>query len=220
MTTVRSQSEAHTYVDESRFALDRIYDELEKRDEAVQAIASKIARLKNDEQLHHELFIDRDQWSPHANFYYGRYIRMVTAIRSRRTWLESASGSRDALQTELARFGATETAMGILGGAMLQISKQAIAYRFGGSRPPLPAKMIGSQTIVEIVWEGRNHVMHWEENAPRARVIEMLTKVNADFGLVLDPSENNSMDLLGVLGWSNAEQVVDDLHSIMDLEPS
>jgi hypothetical protein len=63
--------------------------------------------------------------------------------------------------------GATEETCGVLAGSVLQIAKQVLSCRFDRKPSELRnVKMIGSQSIVEVIWESRNHAIHCEEQSP------------------------------------------------------
>ncbi|MEW8288804.1 MAG: hypothetical protein AB2697_22725 [Candidatus Thiodiazotropha endolucinida] len=77
------------------------------------------------------------------------------------------------LEKALFNIGSTIESMSGLAGAVLQIGKQSLSLRHSEKPNLSGARTIGTQNIVEVIWEGRNHSMHWDEGAPRERVRNM-----------------------------------------------
>jgi hypothetical protein len=127
------------------------------------------------------------------------------------------------LERKRARFlvelGATEESSTALAGAVLQIAKQVLSYRFMGKPGNLNGeKMIGSQCITEVIWEGRNHALHYETGSPYLRVKQMLKTLGDDFNITFDSDQNNSLAILDLLGWKDATAVLSDLHALIRSE--
>jgi hypothetical protein len=93
-------------------------------------------------------------------------LRLTEEDRNRRT------------QELLARMGATKDSLGVLAGSILQLGKQVLSFHFGTKPPNIAgARTIGSQSIVEAIWEGRNHALHWEEGTGRSPIQNMLSSL-------------------------------------------
>jgi hypothetical protein len=123
----------------------------------------------------------------------------------------------DSVRLEKAIFsiGTTDESMSSLAGAVLQIGKQALSIRHAG-KPNLPtAKTIGTQNIIEVIWEGRNHAMHWDEGSPRQRVRDMLNTLANDLGITIEEGKNNCLSILGVLGWKKTDDDISDHKSLV-----
>ena len=114
----------------------------------------------------------------------------------------------------MANIGASIESMSYLAGSVLQIAKQILSLRHGGKPKGIASRRIGSQSLVEVIWEGRNHAMHWEETVPHKKVKEMFDLLASDFGMDVEYGKNNCLSLLGVLSWSSADQVIQDLHEL------
>jgi hypothetical protein len=110
------------------------------------------------------------------------------------------------------------TSIGIIAGAILQVAKQALSYRWGskGAIAVTGARKVFSQPITEVIWEGRNHAMHWEDGTGRKAVKKMMATLEADSGWSLPSGENHSSVLLDALNWHGADAVINDLISLVD----
>ncbi|MBS3755252.1 MAG: hypothetical protein KGY56_06085 [Desulfobacterales bacterium] len=130
---------------------------------------------------------------------------------------KTAAQENDAIKLEKALFniGSTVESMSGLAGAVLQIGKQALSIRHTG-KPNLPAaRKIGTQNIVEVVWEGRNHAMHWDEGSPREPVSNMLNVLETDLNITIEVGKNNCLSILGALEWKKPEDVISDLKALV-----
>jgi hypothetical protein len=157
-------------------------------------------------------FVHIDQWSPNANHLYVQYRKRMKALDEGRE--EAEDEFKERLENALASIDATVDSISSLAGAVLQIGKQILSLRYAGKPNIGGARRIGSQSIVEVIWEGRNHAMHWEEGTPRQRVKDMLNALSSDLGIAIDFGQNNSLVILEALGWKTASDFIADL---MDL---
>ena len=69
--------------------------------------------------------------------------------------------------------------------------------------------------MTEVIWEGRNHAMHWEEGRTDTAAHKMLQTLEADGLATVMPGENNSLAILDVLGWKTADDVVSSLKRLV-----
>jgi hypothetical protein len=85
-------------------------------------------------------------------------------------------------------------------GAILQIAKQSLSAHFGRSRNNSPpGRTIGSESIRNVIWEGRNQSMHFEVPEQVGPVIRAtFNKLESTFGarFHLDPLLHASAILL------------------------
>jgi hypothetical protein len=215
----RTLPEALAFVAESRFALEKFYEVLEVRREALNVISRQINDLMKHEQDEHKWYVDWGQWEGDANHVFAQYMRRVEQMSARRTALEGGAARDATLRKLMAEVGATESDIGISAGAVLQVAKQALSYRFGpkGNIPSQNARLIGTQTVVEVIWEGRNHAMHWEEGKPGSSSETLLLALQADGFLTVRVGENHAVDLLEVLGWTSASDALQELEQLVQL---
>jgi hypothetical protein len=75
---------------------------------------------------------------------------------------------------------------------------------------------VGSQGIIEIIWEGRNHALHWDEVPPKGKPVKhMLEALSSDLQITIAPGKNNSLSILGALGWKSTDEVLSDLKALV-----
>ena len=65
------------------------------------------------------------------------------------------------LDDGLSNIAAHEFSVASLSGSLLQYGKQGLSLRFGKQRAGCPdGRMIGSQTLNEVIWQARNQALH------------------------------------------------------------
>lgn len=204
------QTEA--FIDDNRHAIDHLFQSLSEYHRARSAAQTTAEEIDQAKQHLSDLFMYRDQWSSNANYHYAQYIVRLKDLSELRDNPED-----ERLADALARIDATTDSMSLLAGAILQIAKQILSLRYG-NKPSLPhAKKIGSQNIVEVIWEGRNYAAHWEENPPKKEPVKtMLANLAADLGTRIEYGKNNCLSILGALDWKSADDVISDLKALVN----
>lgn len=208
LMSAKTAAEALAFVSETRYAVERLFEALNQRRDALTQIGKEIEQLDDTKELLHGIFVDRDQWSHNANYHHIQLVEQTRRLDDERHRLTSESGRRKQLEDLLAKFGATEQAMAILAGSVLQLAKQTLSFRFGfkGNLPDSSA--VGTQLMTEVIWEGRNHAMHWEEGRTDTKAHKMLQTLENDGLATVMLCENNSLAILDALGWKTADDVV------------
>ncbi len=205
--------ETKEFIENSRHALEHLFNAIDAYNKVLVSAQKEVEDIEGSKRMLSDLFMYRDQWSPNANHYYIQYMDRMKHLDEKQKETKRDLPSR--LAKALASIGATIESISSLAGAILQIAKQTLSLRHSG-KPNVPtARAIGSQSIIEVIWEGRNHAMHWDESAPRPKVQTMLVSLTNDFGVTIEVGRNNCLSILGVLGWTSTEAVINDLHALI-----
>lgn len=208
-----TKERAEEFIENSRPAIEHLFGALGEYNRVLERAQNTVEEIESSKQLLSDLFMYRDQWSPNANHYYAQYMMRMEELEKQK----AADQEDDAEKLEKALFniGSTVESMSGLAGAVLQIGKQALSIRHAG-KPNLPAaRTIGIQNIVEVVWEGRNHAMHWDEGTPKVRVKNMLDALATDLNITIEVGKNNCLSILGALEWKKPEDVLSDLKALV-----
>ena len=103
----------------------------------------------------------------------------------------------------------------ILCGSLLQFAKQGISIVHKNLIVCPPGRYIGQETLKNILWQGRNHALHYEESPNHNPQVKQCFKLLEDFGLgfSLDnqPGENLSKEIIHLLGWSGYSTFEEDM---------
>src|SRR5258708_19061647 len=64
---------------------------------------------------------------------------------------------------------------------LLQYGKQGISYVHQELSNCPPGRMVGTQPLRDVIWQGRNHGLHWEVGQPHPPVQRCFDRLAADF---------------------------------------
>ncbi|MCE3269688.1 MAG: hypothetical protein K0S57_85 [Ramlibacter sp.] len=209
-----SVDEAKSFLRASEFSLVRFFDVIGVRSEALKSIDAEIQRYRKLQAADAERFMDEGQWeAPDPNWEYAQHIRRTQHFK------KAEENAPAMLPDLLAKRGATEIAIGIAAGAVLQVGKQVLSYRFGelGNLPSGNSRKVGTLPVTTLIWEGRNHALHWEEGKPKARVAAMLQALRDDGRVPPGEGRNYAPEILDALGWGDAAHVLCDLEAMIHL---
>ena len=210
---MNKKDQALEFIENSRHASQHLFDALSKYNRVLEQAQTTVEEIERSKNLLSDLFMYRDQWSPNANHHYAQYVRRMEELEKQKA--EAQENDAQKLEKALFNIGATVESMSSLAGAVLQIGKQALSIRHEG-KPSLPAaRTVGTQNIIEVVWEGRNHAMHWDEGAPRQRVKKVLNTLATDINITIEAGKNNCLSILGALEWKTSENVISDLKALV-----
>jgi hypothetical protein len=208
-----TKEQAEEFIRNSFPAIKHLFGALDEYNKVLEKAQVTVEEIENSKQILSDLFMYRDQWSPNANHHYAQYMMRMEELEKQKTAAQENDAER--LEKALFNIGSTVESMSGLAGAVLQIGKQALSIRYAG-KPSLPtARTIGTQDIVEVVWGGRNHAMHWDEGAPREGVRNMLNTLATDLNITIEAGKNNCLSILGALEWKKPEDVVSDLKALV-----
>jgi uncharacterized beta-barrel protein YwiB (DUF1934 family) len=208
-----TSDESIHFINAVRFSIEHLYKIINIASEAHRHIQIQIENIRDQEDIEDNWFVNEDQWEDDANSRYAQYLERLDFLRKKRGSLEIGIEREREIELLILRAGATRESLAIVAGSILQIAKQTLSYRFGAlsSLPKTSSRQIGTQFITDIIWQGRNHALHWEENNSHPNVQEMLDKIQNDRLANIKYGENNALEILGALEWSDPQKVIDDL---------
>lgn len=94
-----------------------------------------------------------------------------------------------------------------LSGGLLQIAKQGISSVYQDLSSCPDGRMIRNETLKNIIWQGRNQSLHYEEGRFRPSVINCFNNLGFNsFG-----RDNYAKDIIDILGWSTYESYESDI---------
>ena len=206
-----TKEQTEEFLENSRHAIEHLFDALDDYNSAYIKAQQTVEEIERSEQMLSDLFMYQDQWSLNANHYHAQYVERMKDLNK---WQQEAKKDFDQrLEIALESVGATVESMSCLAGAVLQIAKQVLSLRHSG-KPEISARNIGSQSIIDVIWEGRNHAMHWGDGEPRPKVKDMLNALSLDIGISIDLGKNNSPAILDALCWKSSDDMIADLKEL------
>ena len=208
MDTIQTQQ----FIENSRHALDHLFKAFDEYNKVLITAQKEVEEIDCSKKMLSDLFMYRDQWSPNANHHYAQYVQRMKQNLKQNNAEEDFSIN---LNVALTNIDAIVESMSSLAGIVLQIAKQTLSLRYTG-KPTIPgARLIGQQSIVEIIWDGRNHSLHWDEGEPRVREKAMLNNLSKNLDITIIIESNNCLSILGVLGWTSTDNVIKDLNALI-----
>jgi len=210
---MNTKEQAEEFIKNSRSAIKHLFDALTDYNGVVKKAQATVEEIKMSEQKLSDLFMYREQWSPNANHHYAQYIARMKDLENQKKAAQNNDAEK--LEKALASIGTAIESMSSLAGAVLQISKQSLSLRYSGKPNITGARQIGSQSVVEVIWEGRNRAMHWDDGEPKERVRNMLNALSTDLGITIESGKNNCLSILGALEWKTPGKVESDLRALV-----
>lgn len=115
------------------------------------------------------------------------------------------------------RLEAHKLSTAALAGSLLQFAKQGISLRYGKERIGCPdGRLIAEMPLHEVIWQGRNQAIHWEEGKFRRPVEICFQKLKEEIDTVFGEYTNRSMayEVVSILGWRSFDNFADDLRRL------
>lgn len=113
---------------------------------------------------------------------------------------------------EVRKFSVSATA-----GAVLQVAKQGISIVHSGLQPCPDGRTVAtSQTLKNVVWQGRNQAIHWEEGALHPPVTSCFDALAAEHDTLFSNYYRGSLafEVLNLLNWRTWDAFRADLESL------
>lgn len=104
-----------------------------------------------------------------------------------------------------------------MAGSLLQYAKQGIVLHYGIERIGCPdGRTVAGMPLHEVIWQGRNQAIHWEEGELRSPVERCFKKLAEQIDQVYQEFQTRSMayDIICLLGWYSFDDFANDMRSI------
>jgi len=106
-----------------------------------------------------------------------------------------------------------EFAIGSLSGSLLQMAKQGISITHGSLQNCPDGRLIGTQPLKKVIWQGRNQAIHFEEGNFTQAVTNCFNQLTQE----IDPkfnqftTRNMAFDIVELLNWKSFDDFKNDL---------
>lgn len=123
-----------------------------------------------------------------------------------------------ALRNEIADLQTTisahQVAVQAICGALLQIAKQGISLVHGGLANAPTGRLIGTSHLRDVVWQGRNQAIHYEDGQFNQSVTALFSALEAShgpqFSLVAHPHQSRAKQVVALLDWRTYDNYLAD----------
>lgn len=201
------------YLSETEYAVQNLLL-LTNKEEAL--LAKKLAALTSTEaklRVHQWDFESSDLNDDFSEAYVmAAFGRMANAAK------ETKALRREASELQ-ALVGIRQAAIQAICGAILQIAKQGISVVHGGLSTAPTGRMIGSAAVRDIIWQGRNQSLHYEEDKPKKGVLVLFATLEKEqgpqFSLTPHASQNRAAQVVQLLGWATYAAYLSDMSMVL-----
>lgn len=168
------------------------FDKLEERNSQLKALTAEF-------DVKHQVFL-ANEFHPAANFYHAKMAKAHEGIAKPKAELERE------IMDILVSIDAKSASISALSGAILQIAKQCISLKYGKPKSAPAGEDIDGVLIKEIIWEGRNQSIHYENpNEISGNVVTLFAKLDSirGDGVTWDARSktNFAFEIVQFLGW-------------------
>lgn len=125
-------------------------------------------------------------------------------------------GAQGELDIAADRLAAREFSRASMAGSLLQYAKQGISITHGELAACPEGRLIGRQPLKQVIWQGRNQALHWEDGNPHPPVKRCFDMLAADFDQAFTgyAARNLAFEVVRLLGWESYEFFYSDLRSL------
>ena len=203
----------HQYLEDTKYAIRGLLSLIGDEDARLLDLQRQLD-VSRDEQSHAQsiLFVG----APPSGF--GEDTTPYFEMRARNAEGKIAELERCITQLQAA-VDAKAFSVGALAGAILQVAKQGIVVAHGGLAPCPPGKQLGSESLKNVVWEGRNQPMHWDDRVYKKPAVACFANLERDFGpqfsLGGSPASSLAKVVIDLLNWTEFDVYMSDMHSLL-----
>jgi hypothetical protein len=141
----------------------------------------------------------------------GAFLRMARAHQE----AERLAARATELQASI---GTHQLSVQALSGALLQIAKQGISVVHQNLAQAPDGRHLSGIPLKQIVWQGRNQALHYEEGQFNAAVTQLFNDLEAAYGnifsLTLHANQSRATQVVRLLEWSMFENFSNDLRML------
>ncbi len=203
----------HAYLQDTAYATQNLIRLA--MDEALQldALSKELSRAEERVKLHQWDF----QTSDLSEDFSDAYV-MAAFGRAARSAQEADQLRREVVAMQ-ASIGSHQQATQAISGAILQIAKQGLSLVFGGMAGAPKGRKIGSLHITDIIMQGRNQSLHYEEGAFKQPVVELFRVLELEqgerFSLSKHVGQNRARQVAELLGWTSYPAYAHDMETLL-----
>ncbi|WP_296625439.1 hypothetical protein [Marinobacter sp.] len=214
-TTVQmlSEREMHQYVTDTEFAVANLLKLATDEEKLLSELRRALTTLEAKEKAYKWDFETSDMNDDFSDAYVmAAFHRMAEAHQAAKEIERRAAEIQAAV-------GAHQQATQAIAGGVLQIAKQGISLVFGKKSDAPMGRQIGALPIRDIIWEGRNQALHYEEANYKKGVKKVFTALEQDhgehFSLESHGHQNRAKQILYVLGWFSFKDYARDMNELL-----
>ncbi|KPQ27649.1 MAG: PPE family [Marinobacter excellens HL-55] len=203
----------HQYVKDTEFAVANLLKLAIDEEQRLSGLKKTLTTLEAKETAYKWDFETSDMNDDFSDAYVMAAFHRMAEARQAAKEIE-----RKAAEIQAA-VGAHQHATQAIAGGVLQIAKQGISLVFGKKGHAPMGRQIGVLPIRDIIWEGRNQALHYEEANYKKAVKEVFSALEQDhgehFSLESHGHQSRAKQVLYVLGWFSFDDYARDMNELL-----
>ncbi|WP_225340448.1 hypothetical protein [Lysinibacillus capsici] len=197
----------HQYITQTEYAVSNLISLIHSEANQLNDLQNKKAKLQVHHKELYERFLGQDS-DPDGN--YSDTQIMQSYIVQFKFYESNISPINKAIHETQLAIAAKEESIKALSGAILQIAKQGISIVHQQLVNAPNGRLIMEQPIKNIIWQGRNQSMHFEEGRYSTHVKDCFEQLNIPL-----TNENLAKEIIDLLEWNSYEQYCSDMTQIL-----
>ncbi|MEC2073404.1 hypothetical protein [Alkalihalophilus marmarensis] len=196
------------YIKETKFAASNLIKLIHDEEDQLIKLRSTLTKKEKHHRFLYDDFIRKD-FDPDDHF---NEHQMMYAFTKQAAYYESQIKPLTLEIDELKdSISAKQESIKSLSGALLQIAKQGISIVHGTLESCPNGRVIKNESIKNIIWQGRNQSIHYEERRFRPAVIQCFENI----GITLN-NENLAKEIIDLLNWRTYANYETDITSLLE----
>ncbi len=203
------------YIIDTKYAVKKLIKTIYKEEKELDSLTTKFNQLK---KVFDHLFWDYSTADMQEDFndlqVQHKFIQMAKFHEE-----NDLKGKKSELDKLSHSIITKQDSMNSLSMSLLQIAKQGISTVHGNPNNCPTGRNIGSESLRNVIWQGRNQSIHYEEGNPSQKVKDCFINLTNDFGvdfdLSLDYTVNKAKKIVDLLNWKNYKNYKTDLKSLL-----
>ena len=198
----------NTYIKETKFATSNLIKLINDKEDQLITLKSALTNKEKHHKFLYDDFICKD-FDPDDHF---NEHQMMYTFTKQASYYENQIEPLNIKINELKNsISAKQESVKSLSGALLQIAKQGISIVHGNLENCPNGRIIKNEPIKNIIWQGRNQSIHYEEGRFRLAVARCFENI----GISLN-DENLAKEIIDLLNWKTYVNYENDLISLLD----
>ncbi|MGE7839581.1 hypothetical protein ACQKNX_02200 [Lysinibacillus sp. NPDC093712] len=194
------------YLVQTKYAASSLIDLIRTEEIALQDLFSTLNSLKGHHQFLYADFRRKD-FDPDDHFNEHQVMHAFALQAKVRDQIDRVETKINNLKISIS---SKEESIKALSGALLQIAKQGISIVHGNLDNCSSGRIISNEPVKNIIWQGRNQSLHYEEGIYRAPIVNCFNNLGIQLHAI-----NLAKEVIDLLNWTTYDNYQNDLITLL-----
>ncbi|MGO0258244.1 hypothetical protein ACTL7R_01925 [Priestia aryabhattai] len=193
----------HPYIEQTHYAASSLIALIRKEEMELQNLK---ALHDKKAKYHRNLYDDfrRKEFDPEDHF--NEYQMMHSFVKQATFFQEEIEPVQKQIRDLEISMHTRKESIRTLSGALLQLAKQGISISYGNIKDCPEGRLIYNEALKNIIWQGRNQSMHYEEGNFKAPLVRCFNNIGIEL-----KAENSAKEVIDLLGWIDYQSYKSDM---------